>query len=144
MCTFSTCVCKGLSVLISPLLAFYVVGGELGEQWNHVAAMWSQCRIQHRRDGHLQHGPTGIRGMMGQDDGEWRVGDMMIKIQDKQKNVKIYLENMGAKTKTLYNDIWHLVFLFTNASLVSSLQANTMMYRNKNEHLMFRTQSPFI
>ena len=65
-----TCVCVGLSVLIGPLLALDVVGGELGEQGNHVAARWRQSGVQHRGDGHLYHGSARGRGMMGRDGGE--------------------------------------------------------------------------
>lgn len=63
-----TIVSIGLSVLFSPLPAFYVVGGELGEQWHHVAARGSQSRVQHRGDGHLYHGSA---GMQDHDETRW-------------------------------------------------------------------------
>lgn len=44
-CLPHTCICVGFSVVISPLLALDVEGGELGEQWYHVAARGSQSRI---------------------------------------------------------------------------------------------------
>lgn len=57
LCFSLACICVGFPVLISPLLALDVEGRELSEQQYHVAARGSQSGIQHRGNGHLQHGP---------------------------------------------------------------------------------------